>query len=159
MATRDSSVVAITLTQPDLPAINSVINEAVMAWPLADRVKRLSIPVLSYSEVDLKYYRFEGTIRDETLIGLAAWDDQHSPEQGLLHGLYIHPGFQHQQLGTRLLSRVLIRATQAGLTTLLIKAERPATAFFEKCGFTRQPAMPGAHPYQYLIPLPWDLAA
>ena len=42
----------------DLELINQVIDDAVMSWPLSERNKRLSVPVLRYDQQDFRQYRF-----------------------------------------------------------------------------------------------------
>ena len=34
----------------DLPQLNRVIEQAVMAWPLSERLRRLSLPLLTYRQ-------------------------------------------------------------------------------------------------------------
>jgi GNAT superfamily N-acetyltransferase len=141
---------AVILSRPlgskDLEVINDVVTEAVMAWPLPERMKRLSLPVLRYDAVDLEHfsaigaYCLAGTVKPFDLFGVALWDDQ------ALHGLYVRPEAQGRGVGRSLLETVAARAQQAGIPRLLVKAERVAAGYFQQLDL----AAAGAEsPYPY----------
>ena len=143
----------------DLHCINKVVTAAVMSWPMPERIRRLSVPVLSYDSEDFKHYRF-ALYRDSGEIrGVAAWNAQ-APmltEFGigrLLHGLYISPGSQGRGHGQTLTAAVLSEAVALGADGLVVKAERPSIGFFEHCGLQSLSALgPTDYPYQYLYQL------
>lgn len=145
----------------DLPALNGVIEAAVMAWPLAERLKRLALPVLRYGELDLRDYVMDLVERDDRVVAVAAWrevaeDAGHGPHL-FLHGLYVHPDFQKRSLGSGLIRRVVAIARERGLRGVLVKAERVSTGYFDALGFERLPESdaPGAaYPYRYWLELP-----
>ncbi len=139
----------------DLDCINQVITAAVKSWPMPERIKRLSVPVLSYDNEDFKYYRFAVYKEAEQIQGVAAWNPE-APvltELGtgrLLHGLYISPEAQGRGYGQALMTAVLSEAEAQGADGLVVKAERPSIGFFEHSGL--QPlaaAGPTDYPYQF----------
>lgn len=144
----------------DLPEVNQIITDAVMAWPLAERVKRLAVPVVTYSAVDLQEYELLMAQVNNEIAGVAAW--QPLPEvllRGkatcLLHGLYVAPSTQKRGIGTVLLKAAGEQAARAGAQGLLLKAERVAVSYFEHQGLERlgEEAI-GAYPYQFWQALP-----
>ncbi len=125
-----------SLGKSDLKVINDVITTAVLAWPLPDRMKRLSLPLLRYDEVDLYHFEVVGayalgsTVRPRDLFGVAIWD------QETLHGLYVRPEAQGNGVGRALLDEVAARARMAGVARLLVKAERVSAGYFRRQGLT-----------------------
>ena len=142
----------------DLDVINDVITDAVLAWPLPERVKRLSLPLLRYDEVDLEHfhaigaYALDRTVSPTGLFGIAVWDRE------ALHGLYVRPEAQRCGVGRILLNAVVARARQAGIGRLLVKAERVSAGYFRQQGLAV--AGPEAHyPHAfYLDTMPSALA-
>ncbi|TNF86041.1 MAG: GNAT family N-acetyltransferase [Gammaproteobacteria bacterium] len=118
----------------DLDAINDVITDAVLAWSLPERVKRLSLPLLRYDEVDLEHfaaigaYALDRKVRPVGLFGVAVWDRE------TLHGLYVRPEAQRRGVGRHLLRSVAAHARQAGVSRLLVKAERVSADYFRQQG-------------------------
>jgi len=159
----------------DLDCINNVVAAAVMSWPMPERIKRLSVPVLSYDSEDFKHYRFVvyrqggeikggevkggevkgGEVKGGEVQGVAAWNPE-APlvtELGtgrLLHGLYISPDCQGRGYGRDLMAAVLSEAMTLGAEGLVIKAERPSIGFFEHCGLQPLSATGATdYPYQF----------
>ena len=62
-------------TLDDLPAINRVIEAAVMTWDLPERVKRLSLPSYRYDAFDFDHLQMV-VAEDATgqPVGLASWE-------------------------------------------------------------------------------------
>ena len=58
----------------DLELINQVIDDAVMSWPLSERNKRLTAPILSYDQQDFRQYRFLLFKDAGRVVGVASWD-------------------------------------------------------------------------------------
>jgi GNAT superfamily N-acetyltransferase len=147
-------VVAEIQTRPlgtkDLEAINDVIAEAVLAWPLPERMKRLALPLLCYDEVDLLHfhaigaYGLDRTVRPVDLFGVALWD------QDALHGLYVRPEAQGRGVGRQLLESVASQARQAGIARLLVKAERVSAGYFQRQGLTVA-GSEAAYPYAFYL--------
>lgn len=143
-------------SRDDLPALNEVIEAAVLAWPLADRVKRLALPTLRYGELDLADYTIELVELDGRVVAVGAWcevaDGAEPGPHILLHGLYVHPTAQGRGIGSALVCHTWQIAGSRGLAGLLVKAERVSAGFFEGLGLERLPesAAPGAaYPYRY----------
>lgn len=159
----------------DLAGINQVITDAVMVWTIAERAKRLIIPVLCYSEDDFGYYKTLVWINHQQIIGIAVWDSDRpiETEKGyalLLHGLYVSPDFQGRGIGKALMAYVkelvldavavsvldgdLEGDIEGDIEGLLIKAERVSISFFEHCGLERMfPLSMEDYPYQFWQPL------
>ncbi|MGB2260545.1 MAG: GNAT family N-acetyltransferase [Porticoccaceae bacterium] len=139
----------------DLDCINHVVAAAIMSWPMPERIKRLSVPVLSYDSEDFKHYRFAVYRDADQIQGVAAWNSEEPivTKLGagrLLHGLYIYPDFQGRGLGRTLMAAVLAEAVALGADGLVVKAERPSIGFFEQCGLQPLPAAgPTDYPYQF----------
>jgi len=143
------SVVRIrSLRTKDLKVINEVITEAVLAWPLPERMKRLSMPLLRYDEVDLNHfeaigaYAIDRVAKPLDLFGIAIWDAE------VLHGVYVRPAAQRRGVGCRLLETVAVRARQAGSARLLVKAERVSADYFRQQGLAAAgPETPYPHAF------------
>ncbi len=137
----------------DLTSANAVVVSAVMAWPMADRVKRLSIPLLTYNEVDADHLRLIGFFDGEACQGIAAWEPAlgnigPNAELGVvLHGLYVQPARQGRGIGRALQDVVFGRAANDGAAGVLVKAERVSMSYFKTCGYE---ALTGAsYPYTF----------
>jgi N-acetylglutamate synthase-like GNAT family acetyltransferase len=139
----------------DLPAINRLIANAVLAWPLADRLKRLAVPLLQYVETDIAHYSLLLAYRKDALVGVAAWaaqamqfDDEHTG--ALLHGLYVEPEMQGRGIGRQLMQEVFLRSAAQGFDGVLVKAQRVSADFFAHRGMLRLPAdESGEYPYRF----------
>ena len=139
-----------TLEVHDLEAINQVITEAAMAWPLPERMKRLALPVLRYDEIDLDHFDAIGAYASDhagqltRLLGIAVWDHH------ALHGLYVVPAAQRIGVGRSLLGSVAERARQAGIARLVVKAERVSASYFERQDLVAA-GSESPYPYAYYL--------
>jgi GNAT superfamily N-acetyltransferase len=131
-------------TAADLSAVNAVIERAVMAWKLPERVKRLALPTYLYSAQDLEHVEIviaeNGAVG---VLGVAAWEpapERDGPQgrRGLqLHGIYVDPNQQRRGVGARLLSAAAAAAREQGYEGLLVKAQADAEGFFATQGLQR----------------------
>lgn len=132
-------------SKADLPAMNGVIERAVMTWRLPERVKRLSLPLYRYNETDLGHLEVCVAQDEAAIAGLAAWEpaeaaDLPEGKRGLLlHGLFVDPDRQRRGIGTHLLNACVARARELGLDGVLVKSQADAEAFFERHGLIRLP--------------------
>ena len=140
----------------DLPQINQVIALAVMQWDLPERVKRLSLPSYQYHEQDLRHLQITlAEYQTGHPIGIAAWEeaDQADLPAGkrglLLHGIYVHPAYQHRGIGSRLLDAARLAASETGLDGVLVKAQAEARGFFLACGMESLAVVDTARDYPY----------
>lgn len=131
-------------TTSDLPAINQVIEAAVMTWDLPERVKRLSLPSYRYHELDLKHLIMVVAETDAAgIVGVAAWEpaeakDCPAGQSGmLLHGLYVDPSAQGSGIGSALFNDAEAAAHIARVDGLLVKAQVDAAGFFTARGMRR----------------------
>lgn len=124
----------------DLPALNAVIEAAVMGWKLPERVKRLALPSYRYDKHDLAHLNLWLAETPRGIAGVAALGptDRHDVPEGqrglLLHGLYVHPDYQHHGIGTRLLQLATQQAREQGFDGLLVRAQSGAGGFFAANG-------------------------
>lgn len=150
------------ITVADLPAANGVVERAVMTWKLAERVKRLSLPMHRYHPHD--FLHMAGVVAKEAagvLVGVAVWDaadprDCPGGERGLLlHGLYVDPARHRAGIGSRLLDAAAAAARAAGCVGLLVKAQADASGFFAARGLEPLPVIDPArdYPHRYWLPL------
>jgi GNAT superfamily N-acetyltransferase len=131
----------------DLPAINTLVEAALMTWRLPERVKRLVLPSYRYGETDRRHLGFAlaRAIVDDEIRGVAAWEPANPQDcpvarSGLLlHGLYVAPQHQHQGIGARLLRTALQAAAAGGFDGLLVRAQRDAETYFAGQDFRRLP--------------------
>lgn len=135
-----------TADKQDLPAINRIIESAVMSWQLPERVKRLALPSYRYDEIDLQHFQILLAEEQSHIIGVAAWDNEaHKGPDGctgvLLHGIYVEPGQQRRGIGKQLLKAVEESIKQSShkpkAEGLLVKAQKDAEDFFRAQGLQR----------------------
>jgi GNAT superfamily N-acetyltransferase len=130
-----------------------------MAWPLSERLRRLSLPLLIYSETDWQYYEFLVMRDGSTVAAMSAWDSHTrlSTQYGsaaLLHGLYVAPDWQGQSIGWQLVQAVAKKARALPVDGLLIKAERVAASYFKQRGMLAVAATGRQdYPYQFWLDL------
>ena len=137
--------IRITRERPNaetLGAINRVIEDAIMQWPLPARVKRLAAPSYCYTGVDVEHLTFQvARTTDQRVVGVVALEPmtvRESPRAHhdlSLHGLYVAPDCQRLAVGTRLLDAALRETATAGAEGLLLKAQASAVGFFRDRGF------------------------
>lgn len=125
-------------SKEDLDAINQVIEAAIMRWNLPGRVKRLSLPSYRYTETDLAHYEMKVAEKNGRIIGISAWEeiddtDIMDGKTGLLlHGIYVHPEYQHQGIGKLLFHAAEVAVKKKNLKGLLVKAQKDSINFFIK---------------------------
>lgn len=158
-----ASVVRIRPAQAgELAAINGVIERALMAWQLPERVKRLVLPSYRYGEHDLAFLHI--VVAEDAMhqiAGVAAWEEAeaHDLPQGrrglLLHGIYVDPARQRQGIGGRLLEAARAAASSGGFDGLLVKAQADANGFFAARGMNRLPVEDADrdYPHRYWQPV------
>ena len=142
-------------TLVDLESINQVIDDAVMTWPLSERNKRLTVPILSYDQQDFRQFRFLLYKDGGRLIGVAAWDAENmlvttNGRGHLLHGLYVAPSHQRRGYGQRLMEEAFMASEMLGADGLIVKAQRIALGFFQHCGLKVLPVQDSTD-YPYLL--------
>ena len=138
----DKDVKIRSANENDLDAINQIIEQAVMAWQLPERVKRLALPSYRYTQLDMKYFTLVIAERENTIVGVVAWDidSHHGPKDSsglLLHGIYVLPEHQHCGIGGRLLTEVENAARRAKMDGVLVKAQNDAVEFFLARGLSK----------------------
>lgn len=131
----DNTLTLRRATATDLPAINTVIETAVMGWSLPERVKRLALPSYRYDAHDLSHLQLWVAEIRGVIVGIAALDTPEARELPgdsglLLHGLYVHPDYQRRGIGTRLLETADQQVQARQLDGLLVRAQRDAGDFF-----------------------------
>lgn len=141
-------------TTDDLNAINQLITKAVLNWPMAHRVKRLSLPVLTYDACDMDHYQFLVATFNDQIVGVAAWDQealQNLPngKGALFHGLYVLPLVKGQGIGSRLMSAVFAAASGQEASGMLIKSQRVSRDYFEHQSLEALAANNDEYPWQY----------
>ena len=108
-----------------------------MAWPMPERLKRLSVPVLCYDCEDFNHYQFILYKDQGATVGIGAWNAQATVVTA-------------RGDGQQLMAQILSEAMAMGADGLQIKAERPAITFFEHCGLQALSAgSPKDYPYQF----------
>jgi GNAT superfamily N-acetyltransferase len=139
-----------------LGEVNAVIGRAVLAWPLPERIRQLSVPLLQYDDVDVSHFQMIGAFlegRDDLprgLAGVAVWDENS------VHGLYVHPLAQRAGIGRCLLAAIAGRARRSGIERLLIKAQRVSAGYFEHLGLADARSVspyPNAYLFDTRLPL------
>ena len=141
----------------ELATVNDIVTDAVLAWPMAERLKRIALNVLTYDAVDMRDYDVLLAESGGAPLAVAVWDAESAITGGdargaLLHGLYVRPQAQRQGLGALLQRHVAQRARALGYHGLVVKAERVSVSYFERCGYARLgQANPFSIDYPYLF--------
>ena len=141
-------------TTVDLPRINFVIKSAIMNWPVPNRLRRLSVPIMQYRKEDMATLSVLVARLNGEILGIAAWDSEPTHrlpngQGGLFHGLFVLPLVQYQGIGTRLMDAVFDEARKIQITGLLIKAQRVSRHYFEHQNLTPLAATKDEYPWQY----------
>jgi GNAT superfamily N-acetyltransferase len=123
-----------------------VIERAIMAWQLPERVKRLSLPSCRYNPHELDHLHI--VVAEDAahaIVGVASWEpasprDLPAGRRGLLlHGIYVDPVHLRRGVGSQLLDAALAAAQAQGFGGLLVKAQADANGFFSARGMRRLP--------------------
>ena len=142
----------------ELVSANLVISSAVKSWQLPERLKRLSLPLLHYTEADLADYEILLCRNNAQVVAMAAWDNSHvyrGPDHiscALLHGLYVCFDHQGCGLGQRLQTAVGHRAAKHGFKGLLVKSQRVSTGYFANQGYQHTTEFDDDYPYLFWKP-------
>ena len=142
----------------DLHSVNNLIAAAIDTWQLADRVKRISLPLYRYQEDDLRDMQLVvADSGDDEILGVAALEQAYATDlldglqTSVLHGIYVAPSLHRNGIGSRLLERIENMARSNGTEVLLVKARPEAIAFFSGRGFRKLSTRDNsrAYPYQF----------
>jgi predicted N-acetyltransferase YhbS len=127
----------------DLQAVNAIVTDAVLAWPMAERLKRIALRVLRYDGYDFDDMQVLVAEVGNEPGGVAVWDahtcyrNKAGQRGALLHGLYVRPHMQRAGLGSTLQHHVAAAAAADGFDGLIVKSERVSVDYFERCGYAR----------------------
>jgi N-acetylglutamate synthase-like GNAT family acetyltransferase len=142
----------------DLDSINNLIAAAIATWRLAERVKRISLPLYRYQEDDLQEMQIVvAHCGDDEILGVAAVEPAYASDAfdglptSLLHGIYVAPNLHRTGVGTRLVENIETLARSGGARILLVKARPEAVSFFSARGFDKLTTRDhrGDYPYQF----------
>jgi GNAT superfamily N-acetyltransferase len=141
------------LTHVPLAAINAIITACVMSWPIAERVKRLTLASYQYHSEDLRH--LSGLVAlnsDNEAIGVVTWEPLAASERQnsqLLHALYVDPRFQRQGVGRQLMQAARHLVCQQGSSGLLVKAQAEAIPFFRALGLSELAIVDASRDYPH----------
>lgn len=142
----------------DLDNINHVIAAAMDTWDLAERVKRISLPLYRYQPHDLEHLQIvvaesgaSGIVGVAALEQASAGDFPAEPSTSILHGLYVDPAYHGKAVGSRLLKRIEEIAAATDASGLLVKAQQEAVGFFAHHGFNTLPVEDESRDYPYRL--------
>ena len=126
----------------DLEQLNEVVRRAVMTWELPERVKRLGLPSLLYSEIDLQHFVILVAEMNGRIIGVAALcteteDLVNGTTALLLHGIYVEPANQQSGVGRKLYDALEAIAVECHADALLVKAQKDAVGFYASMGLKK----------------------
>jgi N-acetylglutamate synthase-like GNAT family acetyltransferase len=139
----------------DLVVVNRIVASAVASWPVPDRLKRLSLPLLQYSQADLTEFQFFVFDQSGTGKGVAVlskdttFTGRNESRCALLHGLYVEADSQRSGIGGILQRTVADRARKSGTEGLLVKAQRVSRSYFEAQGYVECVSSSIDYPYLY----------
>ena len=140
----------------DLAQINSLIEAAMGTWRLAERVKRLSLPMYQYCKQDLEHLQvIVAETRGFDVVGVAAIeaadasDCPYGHSAALLHGIYVDPSRHRAGIGACLLEHVQQVASLNNFDGMLVRANPEATPFFEARDFKKLPVENPERDYHY----------
>lgn len=140
----------------DLHSVNNLIATAIDTWQLADRVKRISLPLYRYHEDDLRDMQIVvADAGDDEILGVAALEQAYATDifdglqTSVLHGIYVAPNLHRSGVGSRLLEKIETMARSQGSEVLLVKAMPEATSFFSARGFGKLSTRDHRRDYPY----------
>ena len=140
----------------DLDSVNTLIAAAIDTWQLADRVKRISLPLYRYHEDDLRELQLVvADSGDDEIFGIAALEQVYATDifEGLqtamLHGIFVVPNLHRNGIGSRLLEKIERMAGFNGTGVLLVKARPEAISFFRDRGFRQLSTRDKSRDYPY----------
>ncbi len=143
---------------PDLQNVNNLIAAAIDTWSLADRVKRISLPLYRYHEDDLRDMQLVvAHSSDDEIFGVAALDHAYATDlfdglqTSVLHGLYVAPNLHRNGVGSVLLEQIEDMTRSNDTEVLLVKARPEAISFFSSHGFESLPARDHRRDYPYQL--------
>ena len=151
----------------DIPAVNHVISTAVQSWPVSERLKRLALTALHYTNTDVQDFDFVLCYKAHACLGVAVWEPENvsfrrdNYSVALLHGLYVDHQHQQQGVGKLLLDEVHLRAEKCNFSGIYARVERFSASYFEHVGYRQLPDDQGpgsstsAYPHRFFR----DLAA
>ena len=142
----------------DLGNINEVIAAAMDTWDLAERVKRISLPLYRYQSHDLVHLHIlvaessaSGIVGVATLEQARASGLADAQSTSILHGLYVDPSYHGKGIGSLLLKRIEEIAALTDARGLLVKAQHEAVGFFVHLGFKALPVEDESRDYPYRL--------
>jgi len=142
----------------DLDHINDIIAAAMDTWNLAERVKRISLPLYRYQPYDLEHLQIVvAESGGSHIVAIAALEQSpptdSSGEQStsVLHGLYVDPSYHGKGIGSLLLKRMEEIAAETDTAGLLVRAQHDAVDFFAGRGFKSQPVEDHTRDYPYRL--------
>ena len=113
-----------------------------MGWDLPERVKQLSVSSYYYQEYDFEHFHIQVAETGNEIVGVVAWEMQPIILQGdkkalLLHGLFVHPDFHKQGIGTEMFNLAVKTARELKCDGVLVRAQKDAEDFFHRMGMKR----------------------
>jgi GNAT superfamily N-acetyltransferase len=142
----------------DLHNINDVIAAAMGTWDLAERVKRISLPLYRYQAHDLEHLQIlVAESSASRIVGVAALEQSPAGDlpgeqsTSILHGLYVDPAYHGKGVGSLLLKRIEEIAALTDARDLLVKAQHEALGFFVRRGFKTLPVEDDSRDYPYRL--------
>jgi N-acetylglutamate synthase-like GNAT family acetyltransferase len=162
MTTADAKLAAgFSLRQADsddLGNINDIIAAAMDTWDLAERVKRISLPLYRYQSHDLVHLQILIAESNASgIVGVAALEQAPTSDlpgaqsTSVLHGLYVEPSYHGKGVGSLLLKRIEEIAALTDARGLLVKAQHDAVGFFVHLGFKTLPVEDDSRDYPYRL--------
>ncbi|MEJ5209983.1 MAG: GNAT family N-acetyltransferase [Burkholderiales bacterium] len=145
----------VAVTEPELAAVNALIERAIAGWRLPERVRRLMLPSYCYRAADLTCLDLVAARVHGAIVGVAAWEDAPpgEPPAGarglLLHGLYVDPPWQGRGLGRTLFEAACEAARRKGFEGVLVRARPEAAGFFAAMGGQALPVVDPARDYPH----------